>query len=171
MRQEVLAMEQVRGSDPAFVGPIPRRGSTYWTLGLLMEVKIWGQDTGGRLSVCEFLCPPGYATPLHLHHREDETWWVIEGRVRFRCGDQDFVAEPGACLYLPLGVPHGWRVIGSENARLLHVSVPAGAEEFHIEMGEPTTERTLPPPTPVDLGRAAEIGAKHGIELVGPPID
>lgn len=164
-------MAQVHHGSPSFSGLTPCEGRAYWTLGMLMVVKVRAQDTGGRLSVCEFVCPPGFATPLHVHDREDETWWVIEGQVRYRCGAEEFDAEPGACLYLPLGIPHGFKVVGSENARLLHVSVPGGSEEFHTEMGVPTDEATPPPPMPLDIARAVEVGARYGMDIVGPPID
>lgn len=163
-------MTQVRDGSPVFSGVGPGDGYAYWTLGMLMVVKVRARDTGGRLSVCEFLCPPGYATPLHVHRREDETWWVLEGRVRYRCGDSDFEAGPGACVYMPLGIPHGFKVIGSGNARLLHASIPGGSEEFHAEMGVPAAELTTPPPLPVDLARAVEVGAKYGMDTVGPPV-
>ncbi len=164
-------MAQVHGVRPVFSGSAPEDGDAYWTLGMLMVVKVWGRDTGGRLSVCEFRCSPGLATPLHLHQREDETWWVVEGRVRYRCGDDAFEAGPGACLYLPLGIPHGFKVIGSEDARMVHIAVPAGMEEFHVEMGIPARELAIPPPAPVDVTRAVEVGARYGMEIVGPPID
>lgn len=164
-------MTQVQDGSPAFAGLTPGEGSSYWTLGMLMVVKAWGRDTAGRLSACEFVCPPGYATPLHLHHREDETWWVLEGQVRYRCDADEFVAGPGAFVYLPRGLRHGFKVTGPGNARMLHVAVPSGMEEFHAELGEPATELTVPPPAPVDVPRVIEVGARYGIEVVGPPID
>lgn len=164
-------MELVQDGPPAFLGSVSGEGTAYWTLGMLMVVKIRSRDTGGRLSACEFVCPPGFATPLHLHHREDETWWVMQGQVRYRCGEAALDAGPGTCLYLPLGIPHGFKVIGAENAHLLHVSVPGGSEQFHVEMGGPAYELTPPPPAPMDIPRALEVGARYGIEIVGPPID
>lgn len=164
-------MAQARGGSPVLTAQAPHDGQAYWTLGMLMVVKVRGPDAGGRLSVCEFLCAPGYATPLHVHRREDETWWVIEGRVRYRCGNDVFVAEPGSCAYLPLGIPHGFKVVGSGNARMVHVAVPSGMEEFHAELGVPAAELTVPPPMPVDLRRAVEVGTRYGMEVLGPPID
>lgn len=164
-------MAQVNHGNPTFAAFAPRGGTAYWTLGMLMVVKVRGRDTAGRLSVCEFVCPPGFAVPLHLHRREDESWWVIEGRIRYRCGEDEFTAEPGAYVYLPLGLPHAFKVSGQQNARLLHTAVPAGMEEYHTELGVLAKELTPPPPAPLDMARVLEVSSRYGIEVVGPPIE
>jgi hypothetical protein len=96
---------------------------------------------------------------------------VLEGQVRYRCGDSEVLAGPGSYVYLPLGVPHGFKVVSEENARLVHIAVPAGMEEFHAELGLRTDQLTVPPPAPLDVPRAVEVGAKYAIETVGPPIE
>lgn len=166
-----MKLAQVHHGHAGFAGLTPGQGSAYWTVGMLMVVKVRSGDTAGRLSVCEFLCPPGYAVPLHIHRREDESFWVSEGRIRYRCGDEEFVAEPGAYVYLPLGLPHAFKVLSRENARLLHFAVPAGMEGFHTELGVAAPELVVPPPTPPDMPRVLEVGNRYGIEIVGPPIE
>ncbi|MDQ6946339.1 MAG: cupin domain-containing protein [Actinomycetota bacterium] len=164
-------MHQVNEAQPAFAALAAQEGDAYWTLGMLVVVKARGRSTGGKFSVCEFLCPPGYGPPLHVHRREDESFWVLEGRVRFRCGDAEFTAGPGSYVFQPLGVPHGFKVIGGENARLIHLAVPAGMEEFHAGLGVRTQQLTVPPPMPLDMERAIEAGTRYGMEVVGPPIE
>lgn len=164
-------MPQVNQSQSAFAAFAEQDGEAYWTLGMLVVVKVWGRDTAGRFSVCEFLCPPGFATPLHLHRREDESFWVVEGRLRYRCGDQEFIAGPNSYVYLPLGIPHGFKVIGEENARLVHIAVPAGMEEFHAGLGVLAEQLTVPPSMPLDMPRILEAGIKFGMEVAGPPVE
>jgi mannose-6-phosphate isomerase-like protein (cupin superfamily) len=164
-------MQQVNQGQPTFATCAPHEGEAYWTVGMLVVVKVWGRETAGRFSVCEFLCPPGFAPPVHLHRREDESFWVLEGRLQYRIGDKEIVAGAGSYIYLPLGVPHGFRVISEETARLVHFAVPAGMEDFHAELGVRTEQLTVPPPAPLDIPHVLEVSTKYGIEVVGPPIE
>jgi mannose-6-phosphate isomerase-like protein (cupin superfamily) len=74
---------------------------TFWWNGGLMEIKARAEDTGGALGVMEGRFPyEGYGTPLHVHSREDEAMYVLEGQIRFRVGDEEFVAGPGTAVRL-----------------------------------------------------------------------
>jgi len=148
-------------------------GDAYWFLGTLMIIKATGEDTGGAFSLFEQLAPPGFGPPLHIHHREDEPFWVLEGRVRFRCGDREFVMEGGGYVFLPKGIPHAFRIEGSTPARLMQMTLPPGFERIVQDIGVPAPARTLPPPgalAPDLIERLVALGPKYHISVVGPPL-
>jgi len=144
-------------------------GETLWFLGSLVTVKAAGDDTGGRLTVVEFVNPPGFAPPLHRHLDEDEMFYVLSGSAEFRCDGEAFTAGPGDFVLLPARLPHTFLVGSDEPLRTLQITTPSGFEHFARDAGEPAGSRRLPDPGPVDpiaLGHAA---ARHAIELLGPP--
>jgi mannose-6-phosphate isomerase-like protein (cupin superfamily) len=148
-------------------------GDAYWFLGTLMIIKATGEDTGGAFSLFEQLAPPGFGPPLHIHHREDEPFWVLEGRVRFRCGDREFVMEGGGYVFLPKGIPHAFRIEGSTPARLMQMTLPPGFERIVQDIGVPAPARTLPPPSalaPDLIERLVALGTKYHFSVVGPPL-
>jgi quercetin dioxygenase-like cupin family protein len=145
-------------------------GEALWFLGGLLTIKVDGKSTGGRFGVIEQLGPRGAGSPLHVHRKEDEWFYVIEGEIRFGVGEERFTAGPGGFVYGPRDVPHIFTVT-SETARFLVGAEPAGFEDFVRELSEPATELALPPaeieqPTPERLG---EVAAKYEIEILGPP--
>lgn len=140
-----------------------------WFLGTLATVKAAGARTGGALSVVEFTHPPGFATPRHVHHAEDEAFYILQGAMRGFSGDQTWRATPGSFVWLPRGIPHGFAVDGDETLRSLAITLPAGFERFVAEVGEPAPERTLPPPAAPDVEKLLAAAAKHGQEILGPP--
>lgn len=145
----------------------PRHDRVWWQGGL-MEVKARAEDNGGALGVLEgtFL-DAGYGPPLHVHSREDEVEYVLAGTIRFRVGDDEFVAGPGAWVWQPRGVPHSFRV-ESEGARALIVFTPGGMERMFEEGGVPAGESAQPPPQDeYDLKAAAALAQKFGFEVVG----
>ncbi|GAA0733750.1 quercetin 2,3-dioxygenase [Dactylosporangium roseum] len=144
-------------------------GEALWFLGSLVTVKAAAAQTGGRLTVVEFVNPPGFAPPVHRHVDEDEMFYVLSGSARYRCGDDTFEAGPGDFVLLPSGVPHTFLVGAGEPLRTLQLTTPAGFEHFAAEAGTPAPERRLPDPGPVDPAALAEIAARHAIELLGPP--
>jgi len=140
-----------------------------WALGTLTQMKVDGEQTGGRFALWENLFPQGAAPPLHTHP-EDESFFVLEGELvvwlageRTRCG-------PGSFIFAPAGTPHTFRV-DSESARLLALSTPAGIEGFLRDVGSAAEHPPLPPadaPRPSDEERTATERA-HGVQILGPP--
>jgi quercetin dioxygenase-like cupin family protein len=147
-------------------------GQSFYFGGTLMTLKAANAETSGQFSLIEQVSPPGFATPLHMHHGEDEAIYIIEGAFTFFVGDQVIKAAAGSFVYLPRNMPHAFRVEGETPARLLQLTTPAGLEQGFIEMGEPASSLTLPPPhipTPEELGRMAAISTKYNVEQLGPP--
>jgi quercetin dioxygenase-like cupin family protein len=143
-------------------------GQAVWFLGTLVIVKATGEQTGGAFGLIDNLMPGGFASPYHTHRNEDESFYVVEGEMTFYVGEERVKAEPGAFVYGPRGVPHGFEVHGTEPARILLQNYPAGFEGFPVEVGEPAEELTIPPAEPPDMERLMAIAAKYDIEILGP---
>lgn len=144
-------------------------GEALWFLGNLVTVKAGAQHTRGSLTVAEFLNPAGFAPPVHRHVREDEMFYVLEGRAEFRCGTTTMSAGPGDFVFLPVGVEHTFLVPPDAPLRALQLTTPAGFESFAEAVGAPAASRRLPDPAPVDPAALAHAAALHGVEILGPP--
>lgn len=118
-------------------------------------------QTGGRLSVWEEIVLPGEGTPPHIHHREDEMFHVLAGRVRIWCADETFVAGPGATAVLPRGIRHHFLNEGPEEVRMLVVCTPGGFEGMLIEAAERAARN--PATGPEVFG---ELAPRYGMEFV-----
>jgi quercetin dioxygenase-like cupin family protein len=144
-------------------------GEARWWLGGLATVKATGKETDGRYTLVEVLEPEG-EQPFHVHHREDEGFWVLEGELTFEVGDETIKASPGSFLFGPKDVPHRYTV-ESGPARLLFVLSPAGFEEFIYATSEPAKERTLPPPpkgppSEAEMEQLRAVARQHGARLL-----
>lgn len=147
----------------------PGEGESSWFLGTLMTVKATGAQTNGTLGLIEQILPPGFAPPPHVHHNEDELFYILEGTFTFHCGDQTFPATAGSVIFLPRGSAHYFVVEGDTPARLLQFNMPGGLERFFVEAGEPARQPTLPPPGPPAVGPVLALSGKYGVEILGPP--
>jgi mannose-6-phosphate isomerase-like protein (cupin superfamily) len=141
-----------------------------WFQGNRITVKATGASTGGAFGLIESLVAPGYSPPLHIHDREDETFWVLEGAVTIRCGATTFRATAGACAFLPRGVPHTFVVEGTVPARMLGILTPGGGEAFFAAGGRPAENDGLPSPTPIDIEHLQRVATDFGNRIVGPPM-
>jgi quercetin dioxygenase-like cupin family protein len=142
-------------------------GAGRWWFGSLAEIKLRARDTGGLLTIIEVTEPPDAEAPLHVHRREDETFWVLGGDVTLEVGGTTFAAGPGDCAFGPRNVPHRYRV-GPAGCRMLFILTPGGFDELVEEISEPAQSRTLPPPPEKepDFEWVAGIFAAYGGELV-----
>ena len=143
-------------------------GQAIWFAGALMLLKAGTDDAQGRFTFLDQRMAGNYATPYHVHHDEDEAWYVLEGEVTFRTGDERFTAGSGVWVLLPRGVAHGFRA-GDAGARMLTFAAPAGFDRFVQESGEPAPSLTLPPPGTFDVAKLMEIAARYHIDIIGPP--
>ena len=144
-------------------------GRSIWFLGTLMTVKATGEQTNGEFGLIEQILQPGFASPLHVHHSEDEAFYLLEGEAAFTCGDKTMNAGAGTYIFFPRDIPHWFSIKGDQNARLLQLNFPAGLEDFFVEAGEPAVKLTLPPAGQPDFEKLAAIAAKYHIEILGPP--
>jgi quercetin dioxygenase-like cupin family protein len=143
----------------------------YWLFSDLVVVHVSGEETDGRYCLLEWLQPPEDMTPLHVHRRDSQTIYVLEGELTVYLPGMSRVLRRGECIHQPAGVPQTGRVTSTEPARVLDINSPAGFDKFIAAAGKPTATLTLPPPperTP-DLERLARVAAEHDIDLLGPP--
>lgn len=156
-------------TDPRAHHVPPGEGQAVWFLGTLMTVKATGAGTAGAFGLIEQVLPAGFGPPPHVHHAEDEAFYILEGEFTFSCGEQTIEAGPGSFVFLPRGVVHAFRVGGAASARLLQLNAPAGLERFFAEAGEPARERALPPPGRPDVAKVLALADAYRVEIIGPP--
>src|SRR6516165_8017560 len=88
-------------------------------LGIPMVIRIHGSDTGGVVSAVESHDLPGGGPPPHIHHREDETFQILEGEYEWTVGGKTFIAQKGATIFAPRGIPHTYRYLAQTPSRLM----------------------------------------------------
>ena len=143
-------------------------GEARWWWGNLALIKVTGEGTHGGLTVVEVTMGPGRMAPLHVHHREEETFLVTRGQLTFQIGDQTIETGPGDLIVGPRDVPHRF-VAGPDGATLLILLTPAGLEGLILEQSIPASSRRLPEAgeiPPPDLDRMREIALGYGCELL-----
>lgn len=142
-------------------------GLPLWFLNALLIVKATSEQTGGAFSLIDNVGPAAGESPYHVHHNEDEAFYVLEGELTVYVGNEEFKAEPGTWVYGPRGVPHGFRIEGDSPARFLLLYTPAGFEQFFVEAGEPARKLALPPAEPPNIERLMSVAPKYDIEMLG----
>jgi quercetin dioxygenase-like cupin family protein len=152
------------------VMPFVRRmsaGGSLWYMGHLYTLLATGEDTEGQYALIDAVGARGNEPPRHCHHREDETYYLLEGQMTFTVGEVTIPARPGDCVFLPRGVPHSYR-IETERSRALLLITPSGLENFFREFSQPATTFELPPrpEKPYDLQLIGEASAHYGLEWV-----
>jgi mannose-6-phosphate isomerase-like protein (cupin superfamily) len=155
-------------SQPFVVGP--GGGEHVRFLATRMTIKATAQSTAGALGVVEVRAAPGFSPPLHLHHREDEAFWLLEGTMTILCDGQMFEASTGSFIWLPRGLPHTFRVDGDTPARVLELITPGEHAQFYVEGGHPALDDSIPEFDPRDLDRVHGLYAKYQLEDVGAPL-
>lgn len=146
------------------------QGEARWWFGSLAVIKATAADTSGQVGIVEVTEPPGAEAPLHVHRREDESFWILDGSVTFEVDGARFEASAGDFVFGPRDVPHGYKV-GEDGCRMLFMLTPGGFEGAILDMSTPARERTLPPSSeqPPDLeGLESQIAA-YGCEMVEGP--
>ncbi|MFI5896812.1 cupin domain-containing protein [Actinoplanes sp. NPDC051513] len=121
-------------------------------------------DTHGVLGAVDVAGPRGAVPPLHVHHREDEAFYVIEGEYRIFIGDDVITASPGTWVWGPRDVPHGYQV-HSERGRHLSLITPAGFEAFFEQVAAIATPETDPRS---EMSTLAAVAARYGVTFLGP---
>jgi quercetin dioxygenase-like cupin family protein len=152
--------------DPVVIGT--EDGEARWWFDALAVIKVTGADTGGQMTIVELTYPPNADAPLHVHHREDEAFWMLEGTATFTVGPQTIPAQAGDYLFGPRDIPHKFTV-GPEGCRMLFICTPGGNFENVVRgMSMPAQQRTVPPPsdTPPDFEHIAAVAEANGCELL-----
>lgn len=127
--------------------------------------KATGDDTGGAFDYFIVEVAPHGGPPLHIHLKQEETIHVLKGQYKVQIGDDLFHLEEGGFAYLPSNVPHAFLNITDAPGEVIVVYTPGGGIKFHEELGQ-LTRHGAPDPKVV-----AQLFAKHGMTLVGPPLN
>jgi quercetin dioxygenase-like cupin family protein len=141
-----------------------------WYSGWLLTFLATGQETRGLFALQEQVGRKGNVPPPHIHHREDETFYVLEGEMTFSIGDRKIKATPGTTVFAPRDVVHSF-TIDSDEVRILVLNTPAGIEGFFKECSVPALSMTLPPPAEVpysEIEKMMALAPKYGFEFVFP---
>jgi mannose-6-phosphate isomerase-like protein (cupin superfamily) len=131
--------------------------------GETVTFKAVSTDTDGAYTLIEVIDEPQSGPPLHLHRREHESFYILEGTFAFQIGDRAMTATAGWFMTAPKGTPHSYKNIGTTPARMLTLFVPAGIENFFEDLSKLTAAGTL------DIDSIIAVSAKQGIEVVPPP--
>jgi len=141
-----------------------------WYSGALMTFLATGKDTHGQFALIEAAGRRGNVPPPHIHHREDEIFYVLEGEIVFWVGDRTIKGTPGTMIFLPRDVRHSF-TIESEQYRMLILVTPAGFEAWFREFSVPAPAMTLPPanePAYGEVRRMLQAAPRYGLEFVLP---
>jgi mannose-6-phosphate isomerase-like protein (cupin superfamily) len=147
----------------------PEQAQPLWFIDNLVQVHIAGEASGGTLALADERGRRGNMPPLHVHHRDDETFYVLDGELSLFVAGEQLRLGRGQAALAPRGVSHSYRV-ESEEAHWLVITTPAGFESFIREVAEPAPVDELPPAgRPHDPAAVAQAAARVGIEILGPP--
>ena len=147
------------GTGPAYRSPVDQ-----------ITLLITGEQTGGAFFIAEVWVPPGGGTPPHIHHREEETFYLQQATLTIQVGGKTLHASPGDLVHLPRGVAHCFQNTGNVDAKFLVLVTPAGLEKFFEEAFYPAADRSapLPPMTEAFLARVLAAAPKYGLEFLPP---
>lgn len=149
----------------------PGQGDAFSAAGDVYRVLASGNKTGGVYTLSEIRVSPNNGPPPHVHSREDESFFILEGELAFQVGDQKITARPGTFIQGPRGIPHSFRNNSNFPARMLVFVTPSGFENFVNEFAHPLPSFDSPA-IPMDQKEIEKLGAvapKYGVEILPPP--
>jgi quercetin dioxygenase-like cupin family protein len=148
----------------------PGEGRTVAVVGDVYRFLATGEDTGGRYALWEAVVPPGGGPPPHVHSREEEGFYVLEGEVTFTFNGERLLATAGTFANMPVGTPHSFKNESARPARMLISVAPAGLEQMFFEFGVPLAEgaTTALPPTNEEIEKLRATAPRYGIEIMPP---
>src|SRR6266513_2690718 len=146
-------------------------GRTIAVVGDVYRFLATGEDTNGKYALWEAIVPPGGGPPPHVHSREEEGFYILEGEITFHIGDQRIVASAGMFANMPVGTPHSFKNESNRPAKMLISVAPAGLDKMFFEVGVPLPEwsTTALPPTKEEIEKLLAVAPRYGIEIKLPP--
>ena len=132
-------------------------GVKQFVLGDRQTVKVSAQSSKNSCQIIEQNDPPGVGIPLHVHLNEDETFYVISGEVEVQVGDYKYLAKAEDSVFCPRGVPHAWKVVGTETAKCLLIVSPGNLDEMFMRLEKVDSE---------DFTRIVNIASEYDIKFI-----
>ena len=180
MKQQIIDLDVVSSVESTGAGDFVEESIEFsharqsldrsvWYNGSLMTFLATGEETQGHFALIEAVARRGMAPPPHIHHREDEIFYVLEGEIVVSVGDRTIKGTAGTMVFLPRDVRHSF-TIESEQSRMLILLTPAGLEGWFKEFSVPAPAMTLPPadePEYSELQSMLEAAPRYGLEFVG----
>ena len=148
----------------------PAQGRTVAVVGDVYRFLATGEDTNGKYAVFEALVGPGGGPPPHVHSREEEGFYVLEGEITFTGNGERVVAKAGTFATMPVGTPNSFKNESGQPAKMLISVAPAGLEQMFVECGLPLAEgaTTALPPTRDEIEKLLAVAPGYGIEVLLP---
>jgi quercetin dioxygenase-like cupin family protein len=146
------------------------QGQTVAVVGDVYRFLATGEETNGKYATFEAWVPPGGGPPPHIHEREEEAFYVLEGEITFYIGDECLVATKGMFASMPVGTAHAFKNESDQPAKMLISVAPAGLEKMFLEVGvrlEPGSTRAVPPSRD-EIERLLAVAPNYGIEILLP---
>ena len=143
---------------------VPSRVEERRFLGLPTWIKAGRELTGGQFSLIEQIIPAGFESPWHVHHSEDESFYVIEGQMSVILESGRTLLQAGDFAFGPRGIPHGFRIEGEGPARILLMTTGSDFADFIAETSVP---RDTPPAAP-DMALLVAAAERHNLAILGP---
>ena len=142
-------------------------GRTIAVVGDVYRVLATGDDTNGKYAMWEAIVPPGGGPPPHVHSREEEGFFILDGEITFQIGDKRIVATVGMFANMPVGTPHSFKNESGRPAKMLISVAPAGLEKMFFEVGLPLAEgaTTALPPSREEIENLLAVAPRYGIEI------
>jgi quercetin dioxygenase-like cupin family protein len=144
----------------------PGEGRTIAVVGDVYRFLATGDETDGRYAMFEAVVSPGGGPPPHIHSREEESFYVLEGEITFQVGDQTIVADVGTFANMPVGSLHSFRNCTDKPARMIISVAPAGLEKMFMEVGQPVEfGQQAQPPSKAEIETLLAVAPNYGIEI------
>lgn len=147
----------------------PTEGHTIAVVGDIYRFLATGDETDGKYAMFEAIVPPGGGPPPHIHSREEESFFILEGEITFTVGDQRIVATAGTFANMPVGSLHSFKNATDKTARMIISVAPAGLEKMFLEVGVPVKLSDTPlPPSKAEIEKLLAVAPNYGVEIKAP---
>jgi len=143
------------------------QGRTIAVVGDVYRFLATGEDTNGKYAMWEAIVPPGGGPPPHVHSREEEGFYILEGELTGTVNGERIVVTAGMFANMPVGTPHSFKNESDRPARMLISVAPAGLEGMFFEVGVPLAEgaTTALPPTKEEIEKLLAFAPRYGVEI------
>lgn len=146
---------------------IAGQGRTIAVVGDVYRFLATGADTNGKYAQWEAFVPPGGGPPPHVHSREEEGFFILEGEITLTVNGERVVAKAGTFANMPIGTPHSFKNESDRPAKMLISVAPAGLEQMFFDVGMPLAEgaTTALPPTKDEIEKLLAIAPRYGVKI------